>query len=125
VSHDPYAGPPARSTPAATWAVLAHLGGILAYFFVGWVTALVVWLVHRGKDHGVAHQALVALNFQLTVLVAMVAARILAEFPLIGFVGWIAMVAIGVASLVLSVLAAVAVSGGATYRYPVTLELVR
>lgn len=125
MSHDPYAAPPARTTPSGTWAVLAHLGGILAYFWVGWVTPLVVWLMHRGKDHAVAHQALVALNFQLTVLIGLVAARILQEFPLIGFVGWIAAVAIGIASLVLSVLAAVAVNAGNAYRYPVSLELVR
>ncbi|GAA4628584.1 MULTISPECIES: DUF4870 domain-containing protein [Cellulomonas] len=123
----PPPGPPASSgTPSSTpWAVLAHLGGILAYFWAGWVVALVVWLVHRERDHAVAREAAVALNFQLTVLVALVAARIVGEIPLLGFVGWVAAVALGIASLVLSVMAAVAVNAGRPARYPLSLELVR
>ncbi|QGQ19013.1 DUF4870 domain-containing protein [Cellulomonas sp. JZ18] len=116
---------PARATSPATWAVLAHLGGIVAYFFLGWVAPLVVWLLHRRTDHVVAQEARSALNFQLTVLVALVAARIVEEFPFVGVVGAIARVGLGITALVLAVLAAVAASTGARHRYPFALELVR
>lgn len=116
---------PAPSVSPTTWAVLAHLGGIAAYFFVGWVTPLVVWLLQRRTDPVVAQEARIALNFQLTVLVGLVAARIVEEFPFVGVVGTIARVGLGIAALVLAVLAAMAVSTGARHRYPFTLDLVR
>ncbi|WP_136519642.1 MULTISPECIES: DUF4870 domain-containing protein [Cellulomonas] len=125
MDHHQHAPTPARAASPHAAAVLAHLGGILAYFFVGWVAPLVVWLLHRRTGGSVAHEARSALNFQLAVLVALVAARILAEIPLVGAVGSVAMVGIGIASLVLAVLAALAVGSGSAHRYPVTLDLVR
>ena len=110
---------------ARTWATLAHLGGILAYFFIGWVPALVIWLVHRERGGQAAEQARVALNFQLTLLVGLVVAKIVENLPAIGVIGWIAIIGIGIISLVLSILAAVAVNKGGSYRYPFSLELVR
>ncbi|GCE78328.1 DUF4870 domain-containing protein [Cellulomonas biazotea] len=126
MSYDhPPAPRPAGTDQDRTWATLAHLGGILAYAFIGWVPALVIWLVHRERGGQAAEQARVALNFQLTLLVGLVAARIVDALPYIGFVGWIAGIALGIISLVLSILAAVAVNKGGTYRYPFALELVR
>ncbi|AEE46481.1 DUF4870 domain-containing protein [Cellulomonas fimi] len=125
-----YEYPPPTQRPAGadqdrTWATLAHLGGILAYFFIGWVPALVIWLVHRERGGQAPEQARVALNFQLTLLIALVVAKVVESLPAIGVVGWLAIVGVGIVSLVLSLLAAVAVNKGGTYRYPFTLELVR
>jgi len=103
--------------------MLAHLGGILAYLYVGWLPALVIWLVNREK--GTADEARVALNFQLTVLIGLVACAIIRAIPLLGFIGLIGGIALGVISLVLSILAALAVQRGGSYRYPFSLELVR
>ncbi|NKY41519.1 DUF4870 domain-containing protein [Cellulomonas septica] len=116
---------PSGTDQARTWATLAHLGGILAYFFIGWVPALVIWLVHRERGGQAAEQARVALNFQLTLLVGLVVAKIVENLPAIGVIGWIAIIGIGIISLVLSILAAVAVNKGGSYRYPFSLELVR
>jgi len=104
---------------------LAHLGGILAYFWVGWLAALVIWLVNREKGAGAAAEARVALNFQLTVLVGLVICAIVRAIPVIGVVGWLGFIALGIISLVLSILAALAVQRGDSYRYPFSLELVR
>lgn len=116
---------PSGADQARTWATLAHLGGILAYFFIGWVPALVIWLVNRERGGQAAEQARVALNFQLTLLVGLVVAKIVENLPAIGVIGWIAIIGIGIISLVLSILAAVAVNKGGSYRYPFSLELVR
>lgn len=125
MSYDPRATPPARPVQGSSLAMLAHLGGVLTYVFLGWVASLVVWLVQRDKDPATAREAKVALNFQLTALIAMVVLDVVERFPLIGVVGWVGKLAVGIAALVLSVLAAAAAYRGGSYRYPVSLELVR
>lgn len=126
MSYEPQPAPPASGADQdRTWATLAHLGGILAYFFIGWVPALVIWLVRRERGGQAAHEARVALNFQLTLLIGLIIAKIVESLPAIGVIGWIAIIGLGIISLVLSILAAVAVNRGGTYRYPFSLELVR
>jgi uncharacterized Tic20 family protein len=120
----PQSPPPNSADQTRTLGMLAHLGGILAYFYVGWVAALVIWLVNREKHHG-AEEARVALNFQLTVLIGLIICAIVRAIPVIGVIGWLGAIALGIVSLVLSILAAVAVSRGGSYRYPFSLELVR
>ncbi|MCC2313381.1 DUF4870 domain-containing protein [Cellulomonas xiejunii] len=123
--HDPRSIPPARTTQGSSLAMVAHLGGVLTYLFLGWVASLVVWLVQRDQDPAVAREARVALNFQLTALIAMVVLHVVEHFPVIGVIGWVGKVAVGIVALVLSLLAAAATYRGGSYRYPVSLELVR
>lgn len=117
--------PPSGADQDRTWAMLAHLGGILAYVWAGWVPALVIWLVHREKRGAAAAEARVALNFQLTVLIGLIICAVVQSIPVIGVVGWLGFIALSIISLVLSILAAIAVQRGGSYRYPFSLELVR
>ena len=117
--------PPHGADQTRSLGMLAHLGGILAYFWVGWLPALVIWLVNREKPASAAGEARVALNFQLTVLVGLVVCAIVRAIPVIGIVGWLGFIALGIISLVVSILAALAVQRGGSYRYPFSLELVR
>jgi uncharacterized Tic20 family protein len=119
-SQPPVAGqPPLRPDEERTWALLAHLGGIL----FGFLPALVIWLVFKGRGPFLEDQAKEALNFQITLILAYIAAGILTAItfglasPLL-FVPWIA-------SIVFGILAAVAVNKGQWYRYPATLRLVK
>lgn len=125
VSPEPSAPLPARSGQGSTLATVAHLGGVLTYLFAGWVVSLVVWLVQREQDRATAEEARVALNFQLTALIAMVVMHVVEQFPVIGVIGYVGKLAVGVVALVLSLLAAAATYRGGSYRYPVSLELVR
>lgn len=125
MSTDPHAAPPARTGQADSLAAIAHVGGVATWFFVGWVASLVVWLVHRDGDRRTAEEARRALNFQLTAFAAMVVLHVVEQVPVLGVVGWAGKIAVGIAALVLSVVAAQAVHRGGTYRYPVSLELVR
>jgi uncharacterized Tic20 family protein len=85
----------------------------------------VIWLVNREKSAGAAQEARVALNFQLTILIGLVICAIVRSIPVLGFIGWLGFIALGIISLVLSILAALAVQRGGSYRYPFSLELVR
>lgn len=97
-------------------AVLTHLGGI----FFGLIPALVVWLLKKEDNPFIGEQAREALNFQITVFIGYMGAWILAWV----LVGLALLPLIYVGNLVLCIIAAVKVSKGESYQYPVALRLI-
>jgi uncharacterized Tic20 family protein len=122
----PTHGPPAHLPPGASqerqWAMLAHLGGLLAiYPVVQLLPALVILSVYRTRSEFVQDQAREALNFQIVVLIIYMTARILGALPLFPNL----VVLVWLFSLVFSVIAAVAASRGERYRYPLTFRFLK
>jgi uncharacterized Tic20 family protein len=97
-------------------AVLTHIGGI----FFGFIPALVVWLLKKDDSAYIGAQAREALNFQITMIIAYMAAWALA-FLLIGF---LLFPLLWITNVVLCVLAAIKVSKGEDYQYPFALRLI-
>lgn len=97
-------------------ATITHLAGTIFFF----VPALVVWLLKKDDSLYIADQAKEALNFQITVSLAMFISNILV-FIIIGFalipIVWIT-------NIIFCIIAAVATSKGETYRYPLCLRLI-
>ena len=114
--------PPATADVPAdqrTMALAAHLLGI----FTGFIGALIIWLINKddaGKSF-VTDQAKEALNFQITVAIAMVVCIILT----IVVIGAILMPIVGLVSLVFCIIAAVKANNGEAYRYPFALRLIK
>jgi uncharacterized Tic20 family protein len=99
------------------WSILSHLSS-----FVGLplLLPLVVYLAMKGESDYVATNAREALNFHLSLLIYG-----LCCLPLIFLViGIPLLVLIGLASLVLAIVAAIKASDGHCYHYPLTLRLV-
>lgn len=104
-----------------SWAAGAHLSSFAAaYVALGFLGPLVVLLLIGDRSALVRRHAVEALNFNLSWLLYIVVAGILA----IVLIGLPILVALGVAYLVLVVLAAVEASRGGEYRYPLTIRLV-
>ncbi len=122
-----YPGPgPLTPNDERTWATVAHAAGPVAALFsagtLGWAVPLVIFLLYKDRSHFVRNQAAEALNFQITLAIAYVAILVITLFTfgigaILFFVPW-------VLSVVFGILAAVAVSRGESYRYPMTLRLV-
>ncbi|HHA2859576.1 MULTISPECIES: DUF4870 domain-containing protein [Stenotrophomonas] len=114
--------PPATTDVPAdqrTMALAAHLLGI----FTGFIGALIIWLINK-DDAGkafVTDQAKEALNFQITVTIAMVISIIL----MIVIIGGILAPIVGIINLVFCIIAAVKANNGEAYRYPFTLRLIK
>ena len=112
-----YATGPLMSDPdQRLWATLAHLSGLVLSI----IGPLVIYLLMKDRGRFVRSQALEALNFQITVLIAVIVSSALI-FVLIGLV---LLPIVGVAAFVLMILAGIAANRGEEYRYPLTLRLV-
>ena len=106
----------------ASAAVGAVMGGVGS--FVG---PLVVWLIQREGDPFVADHALEALNFNIAVDLVVVVGLFLGLITFgLGFiiVGPVLLV-VGILWLVFTIQGAMAASRGETYRYPMSLRLLR
>jgi uncharacterized Tic20 family protein len=104
-----------------TMGLIAHLSGIIT----GFIGPLVIWLINKDKaDKGwITGQAKEALNFQITVILAMIVAIILTIVSL-GLLFFLPMV-VGVAALVLCILAGIKANEGVDYRYPFAIRLIK
>ena len=121
---DNVTAPPPPTTGEApqdqrTMSLLAHLLGIVT----GPIGALIIWLVSKddASKGFVVDQSKEALNFQITVFIAIVISWILA-FVLIGL---LLMPLVGIANLVLCIIAGIKANNGESYRYPVALRLIK
>jgi hypothetical protein len=106
----------APSSSDRTISMFAHLGGIVA----GFIPALVIYLVKKDESRWVREQAAEALNFQLTVLIASLVAMVL----LLILIGFVLLPLIGIANLVLCIIAGIKANDGVAYRYPVAIRMV-
>lgn len=114
-----------------TWRVIAHISALVQFVGIPSVVGpLVVWLLRR-SDPAVEPHARAALNFQISLLIYLVAGGIVAFVAAITIVGLLVTVAIiillGVLfllAIVFAILAALAASRGELYRYPLSLDLI-
>lgn len=108
---------PEVSKNATNMAMLCHLLAI----FTGFIGPLIIWLVKKDDDPFIDGQGKEALNFQITVLIAMIVSGLL-SFVCIGFV---LMPAVWIADLVFCIIASIKASSGQAYRYPLSIRFVK
>jgi uncharacterized Tic20 family protein len=108
--------PAPPSTEERTWALLAHLGAIL----IGFIAPLVAMLTKGTESAYVRRHAVEALNFNLTLLGALLLSFLL-SFVGIGCV-LLPLVLLG--GLVLQIIAGVKANSGEDYRYPLNLRVI-
>ncbi|MEY4323702.1 MAG: hypothetical protein RL410_1483 [Actinomycetota bacterium] len=97
--------------------ILAHLGGLV----LGFIPALVIMLTTGSTSARVRAQAVEALNFQITLLIA----GLLSGLLTIVLIGLLLLPVVVVLGFVFPILAAVKVGQGLDYFYPLSLRLVK
>jgi uncharacterized Tic20 family protein len=118
----PAGGPPLSPDQERLWGMLAHLlSFVAAYLFLGFVAPLIVLLVFGQRSAFVRANAVESLNFNLTWLLYGIIGVILA-FLLIGIP---ILIVLGIAYLVLVIIASVRANNGEVYRYPLTIRFIR
>ena len=114
--------------------MFAHLsalaGGLLTSAIGGWgffLGPLVIWLMKKDSMPFVADQAKESLNFNITGSAIFLVLLVLSLVTLgIGFIITLPiMLIVGIAALVLIIMAAIKANDGIAYRYPFTIRLVK
>ncbi len=123
------------SSEERNWAMVAHLCGLLwivggtglLFFPFGGLALfsilgpLIIWKTKGQSMPFVAEQAKESLNFQITVFLL----GLLFALLILALIGFALLWILGVANLVLVIIAAIQVSDGKPYRYPFCLRLVK
>jgi uncharacterized Tic20 family protein len=120
-------GPPVPSS--RSWEVACHVSALSGWFTggVGWVLGpLIVWLLKKSEMPGVDAHGKESLNFNISFLIYSLALTAVAIVTC--GLGWfIALplgIALGLAQIILSIVASLKASEGGFYRYPLTMRLV-
>jgi uncharacterized Tic20 family protein len=111
-----------QSGSVRTWCVACHLSALAGFVIPGAghiLGPLIVWLIKRGDSAEIDAHGKEALNFQISMLLYNIVAAILC-LVLIGFV---LLPVLHILNVVFVILAAVKVSEGEMYRYPLTIRL--
>ena len=99
-----------------TLAMLAHLLGIFTWV----IGPLVLYLVKKDESPFVRHHAAEALNFQITVTLALIAS----VFLILVLVGLLLLIMVPIGALVFEIVASVRAYRGDWYRYPINIRMV-
>lgn len=135
---DAFSPPPAPANGASAeerqWAMFAHLsallGGLLTSVVGGWGTfvgPLVIWLIKKDTMPFVNDQGKEALNFNITIaIIALVMALLtLVTLGIGALISLPVMIIVGIAWLVLTIIATIKANEGVAYRYPFALRLIK
>jgi uncharacterized Tic20 family protein len=118
------------------WSTLAHVGNVL-----GFLPSLLIFLILGPRSGHVKQESREALNFVITIAIAEIALGIVSFvlgaiataapnaiavlFLLLGLLVGLLQFAGYILLIVLSIVAAVRVNNGGTYRYPLSLRLIK
>lgn len=109
------------------WCHLSALSGLIVPF--GNVLGpLLVWQIKKNEFPGVEAHGKAAINFQLTVLIALVATLIagfILSFICIGALLFFLLPVIGLCSIIFAIMAGLKANEGKDYKYPYSLNLIK
>jgi uncharacterized protein len=99
------------------WAIGAHLGPLV----LGFIAPLVVWLVFKDRSAFLDRTGKEATNMQLSYLIYF----IVAAFTIFLLIGLLLLPLVGLAWLVLMIVATVKVANFEEYRYPAIIRFIK
>ena len=108
---------------ARQWGLFAHLSALIGLIipFGNVLGPLIIWQVKQAEMPFVGDQGKEALNFQITVAIAMLICIVL-SFVLIGL---LLLPIVGIAALVFTIIGGIKANEGQYYRYPFALRLIK
>jgi uncharacterized Tic20 family protein len=108
---------------ARQWAMICHiicLVGLLGNGIGFLVGPLIVWLMKREDHPFVDEQGKEAVNFQITMMIALIVSALL-TLVLIGFV---LLLVVGLMATITPIFAAIKANNGEHFRYPLTIRFI-
>jgi len=115
---------PEISKDARMWAMFCHLAGLAGYVMpvVGNIVApLIFWQIKKDEFPFVDEQGKEAVNFQISMTIYALVSILL----FVICIGPFLLAAVGIVDLVFLIIAAVKANNGQSYRYPLTIRLIK
>lgn len=110
------------STPTSDERTLAILSHILAIVpGIGIFGPLVIWLIKKDESQFVGENAKESLNFQITIIIGW----IIGWLTIGVLIGFVILAVVGIADLILVIMATIRTSENKIYRYPFNLRLIK
>lgn len=106
-----------------SWFLLAHLSALSSFIipFGSILGPLIVWQAKKEQYPSVVPHAKAALNFQLSVMIYM-----LLCIPLVFIViGVFGLIALGIGSIIFTIMNAIKAQNGEPYKYPFSMNLIK
>jgi uncharacterized Tic20 family protein len=105
------------------WGMLCHLSAFTGFVIpLGSVLGpLIVWMIKKDEMPFVNDQGKESLNFQLTMLIAMVISVIL----IFVFIGFFLLGALLIFQIIVIIVASIKANDGVRYRYPYTIRFIK
>ena len=128
----PVAPPPPVSpeSQARTWNMWCHLSVLSAFIipFGNLLGPFLVWQLKKNEIPSVEAHAKAALNFQLTILIALVVGAAMAfilAFVCVGYLLFPLLGLIALCGIILPIIAGVRANDGVDFKYPYTIEFLK
>jgi uncharacterized protein len=124
------APPPPDSNAHRAWDMWCHLAALagLVIPFGNVIGPLIIWQMKRNEFPSVDQHGKESLNFQLSVLIYILAGTVLALVGTFFCIGWLlvpVLVALHFGALILAVIAGIKANDGMSYQYPLNLRLIK
>lgn len=106
-----------------TWGMFCHLVVFLGFIipFASIIGPLVIWMIKRDEMPFVEDQGKESLNFQITMLLAMIVSGLLI-FVVIGFV---LIFVVLIFQFIVVIIASIKANAGVYYRYPLCIRFIK
>jgi uncharacterized Tic20 family protein len=123
--------PPSPENQARTWNRLCHLSALAGFVipsFGNILGPLIVWQLKKNEFPSVDIHGKAALNFQITVTLAMLVggtAAVVLSFFCVGYLLFPVVMLIALAGLVFAIIAGIKANNGEDYKYPYSFEFVK
>lgn len=115
--------PAPLSSDEKMWGMFTHLAALAGFVipFGNLIGPLVVWQIKKNDMPFVDDQGKESLNFQITVIIAVIISVLL----MVILIGALLLPIVAIGALILTVIGAVKANGGERYRYPFALRLIK
>ena len=111
------------NTDANMWAMFCHLGGLigLAVPPLNIIVPLIIWMKYRDQHEFVNDQGMEVLNFQISITIYLIVSAVM----ILVVIGLFMLMALGLFVLIVCIIATIQSSRGVSFRYPLTMRLIR
>ena len=106
-----------------TWAMFCHLAALAGFIipFGNIIGPLILWQMKKSESAFIDDQGKEALNFQITMILAVIVCAVL----IIAVIGVFLLPIVGIVTLIFTIIGGIKANDGVTYRYPFAIRLVK